>query len=46
MILIDNDYLTDKGKITALNHRNSSICSDIAVIEKKVFFGAVDRAKY
>lgn len=45
MILIDNDYLTDKGKITALNHHNSSICSDIAVIEKSVF-GAVDRAKY
>lgn len=37
MILIDNDYLTDKGKITALNHHNSSICSDIAVIEKKCF---------
>ena len=37
MILIDNDYLTDKGKFTALNHHNSSICSDIAVIEKKCF---------
>ena len=37
MILIDNDCLTDKGKITALNHHNSSICSDIAVIEKKCF---------
>lgn len=37
MILIDNDSLTDKGKITALNHHNSSICSDIAVIEKKCF---------
>ena len=37
MILIDNDCLTDKGKITALNHHNSSICSDIAAIEKKCF---------
>lgn len=37
MILIENDRLTDKGKITALNHHNSSICSDIAVIEKKCF---------
>lgn len=37
MILIENDCLTDKGKIMALNHHNSSICSDIAVIEKKCF---------
>ena len=37
MILIDNDCLTYKGKITALNHHNSAICSDIAVIEKKCF---------
>ncbi|MFR2155430.1 MAG: hypothetical protein ACLS48_12945 [[Eubacterium] siraeum] len=27
MILIENDCLTDKGKVTALNHHNSSICS-------------------
>ena len=36
MILIDNDCLTDKGKITALNHHNSSICSDIAAIEGSI----------